>query len=178
MIKLLPKWCLTGTRPAIYDIDSGTAIEQTALIYAKMNELIEEYNVFVDEVNKSVEDFILNSNTSYEEFRIGMEQKFNDFVKVVELKLKGQDQYIEETITYIKNNLETYLVSVLKEEIKKGTLNEAILNGIDELLTPIREEVSDFKTNTSEEIEISRKEFMILEYLMNNRNQIVSNRQF
>lgn len=156
IIKKLPHWVITDTNYAFNDLDSATAVEQTAKIYAAMNELIDDYNNFVDEINTSVEEFKTSSTTSYEEFRVGMEQKFNDFVKVVELKLKGQDQYIEETITYIRNNLNTYIrdniVSVLKEEVEKGTLNSEILEGVDSLLDPIRSEVSEFKTNTTNEI--------------------------
>lgn len=51
MIKPLPHWVLTNNQPAFYDTESVTAIEMVAKIYGKMEELVNAYNDFVDEVN-------------------------------------------------------------------------------------------------------------------------------
>ena len=39
-IKRLPDWVVTDTQKAFYDLESSTAIEQTARLYGKMQELV------------------------------------------------------------------------------------------------------------------------------------------
>lgn len=105
IIRKLPHWVITNKQPGFYDTDSGSTIEQTALVYRKMQELIDNYNLFVDEVNKTIEDFINDTTTNYEEFKLGIEQKINDFTKLIELKIDSQDSVIAEAINYMKTNL-------------------------------------------------------------------------
>ena len=87
----LPKWVLTGRRPAFYDTESATALEQTAKVYGAMQELIDEYNTFVDEMNAKFEELETETGANIDEFKIAMSQQFQDFIDVVELKLQGQD---------------------------------------------------------------------------------------
>lgn len=53
-IELLPPWIETGIQPAFYDKESGTVLQQTARMYAKVNELIEAFN----QTNDTVQDYI------------------------------------------------------------------------------------------------------------------------
>lgn len=55
-IKSLPNWVLTGTYPAFYDSESLTAIQQTARLWAKVQELITTYNEFVNTINEKIEE--------------------------------------------------------------------------------------------------------------------------
>ena len=55
-VNLLPHWCITDLQPAIYDVESSTAIEQTGKLYAKIQELIKIYNEFVDAINLKIKD--------------------------------------------------------------------------------------------------------------------------
>ena len=48
-LPLLPKWVLTNKLPAFYDMESGTAIEQTAKIYGAMQGMIKDYEKFAEE---------------------------------------------------------------------------------------------------------------------------------
>jgi len=43
-IELLPPWIETGLQPAFYDKESGTVLQQTSRMYAKVNELIQSVN--------------------------------------------------------------------------------------------------------------------------------------
>ena len=54
-IRHLPHWVLTDLQPAFYDLESVTSVEETARLYAKMQELITLYNEFTDRINKSSE---------------------------------------------------------------------------------------------------------------------------
>lgn len=54
MIKKLPDWVLTGTYPAFYDHESLTVIQQTARLWAKVQELIEAYNEYVNTIDTKI----------------------------------------------------------------------------------------------------------------------------
>ena len=43
-IELLPPWIETGLQPAFYDKESGTVLQQTSRMYAKVNELVQSVN--------------------------------------------------------------------------------------------------------------------------------------
>lgn len=56
-IEFLPPWVETGLQPAFYDRESGTVIQQTARMYAKVNELVKAVNG-MDKVIKEYVDYI------------------------------------------------------------------------------------------------------------------------
>jgi len=55
-INFLPPWVETNMQPAFYDKESGAVIQQTARMYAKVNQLVrianEQYRVIQDYINK------------------------------------------------------------------------------------------------------------------------------
>ena len=53
-IHKMPTWVLPNTDPAFYDCESGSAIEQTAKVYYKVNELIKAYNAFIEVIDSKV----------------------------------------------------------------------------------------------------------------------------
>lgn len=130
---LLPHWVLTDKNPAFYDSESATAIEQTAKVYAAMQELITEYNKFADCVNSHIEEFINDTNADYEEFRTGVHQEFQDFIDTVELKMKSQDANIEDAINYMKTNLNSAITELVEHMRESGELSNDILAAFEEL---------------------------------------------
>ena len=56
-IEFLPPWVETGLQPAFYDKESGTVLQQTARMYAKVNELVKAVNG-MDKVVKEYVDYI------------------------------------------------------------------------------------------------------------------------
>ena len=133
-MKLLPRWCLTNTKPTIYDAESGSVIEQTAKVYGAMNELIEEYNKFVDSVNTQITEFSSSEKTDNETFRVGLRQEFQDFIDIVELKIGNFDSYTKEKIRTLFNEV----------------LNELIKNG--EFLNIISDVLSSYKTEIMNDV--------------------------
>jgi len=97
-MELLPHWVLTDPRPAFYDTDSGSAIEQTARVYKAMNDLIAEYNKFADNVNTKITEFTNDTNADYELFKIGLRQEFQDFIDIVNLHIQTIDHYAKNEI--------------------------------------------------------------------------------
>ena len=105
MIDILPKWILNTPRPCFYDVESATTIEMVSRLHGKMNELISDYNKFVDEVNKKITDF-MNDTTA-------MRQEFQDFIDVVNVKYNAQEQRIEKAIADGIAEIESAVDSVL-----------------------------------------------------------------
>lgn len=54
----LPPWAETGLQPAFYDLESGTALQQTARMYDKVNQLIRLFNELSEETQTTVEEYI------------------------------------------------------------------------------------------------------------------------
>ena len=105
MIDNLPNWCLTNEQASFYDTESATAIEMVAKLYAKVQELIKEHNTFTTEINSAFEEFKKAVNDNFELFSTELRQEFQDFIDVVELKIKNQDAKIDDAVDYMKNKI-------------------------------------------------------------------------
>ena len=75
-VEFLPPWVETGLQPAFYDKESGSVLQQTARMYARVNMLIRMFNKlskntkneverFEQDVNETVNDYIERFNTLY-----------------------------------------------------------------------------------------------------------------
>ena len=53
-INFLPPWVETNLQPAFYDAESGTCLQQTSRMYAKVNQLVRNVN----EQNEAIDSFI------------------------------------------------------------------------------------------------------------------------
>lgn len=54
----LPPWAETGLQPAFYDAESGTVLQQTARMYAKVQQLTRLFNELSEETKTTVEEYI------------------------------------------------------------------------------------------------------------------------
>lgn len=88
-MKLLPKWIMQDTQPAIYDAESVTAIEGVAKLHAAMQTLIKEYNTLVDDINGQFEQIVSSYEGDQKEYETAMRQEFQDFIDVVNMKLES-----------------------------------------------------------------------------------------
>ena len=64
-IEYLPPWVETGLQPAFYDKESGTVLQQTARMYAKVNALIEAFNKLSSDTKAVVEEYIAKFEELY-----------------------------------------------------------------------------------------------------------------
>ena len=144
MVELLNKLRIDNTLPAFNDLESATAIELVSKVYSKMNELIKEHNSFVDNVNKTIEDFKNSTTKDLEAFEVALRQEFQDFIDVINLKIMSQDNLIEGAIDYMKNNLEATVTEQINTAINDGRIviglnyNETTEN-LDVVAVPIDE---------------------------------------
>ena len=136
-INLLPLWLLPNTKPAFYDIESDTAIEMVGKVYNAMRELQTDYNKFVLETNQTIADFILGINTDQDEFEQKIVKLVHDYIIMLDSKIAHQDRKIDETIVYIKENLQTAITEVISEMKETGEFDEAVLNALNNIETRI-----------------------------------------
>lgn len=57
-INFLPPWVETNIQPAFYDKESGTVLQQTARMYAKVNQLVRHFNCLAKETKETVDEYI------------------------------------------------------------------------------------------------------------------------
>lgn len=122
IIKKLPHWVLSNPSPSFYETEGGTVIEQTAIMYNKMNELIESYNKMADELNVKIEEYVTNREEDQEAFEIAINQIIHDFTTLVETELKDQDAQIKNAVDYLVNNLEQSMSEVLMQLVESGRI--------------------------------------------------------
>lgn len=61
-VEFLPPWVETSCQPAFYDKESGTVLQQTARMYARVNMLIRMFNKLSKETKTVVEQYIKEFN--------------------------------------------------------------------------------------------------------------------
>lgn len=76
----LPPWVETGLQPAFYDMESGTVLQQTARMYAKVQQLTRLFNEFSEDVSNEVNNFEHDINETVQEY-IDKFVELKDFVE-------------------------------------------------------------------------------------------------
>jgi len=110
-MRLLPKWVLNNKYPSVYDSESKTAIEQTARVYGAMNELIENYNTFVSELEKTITEHEKQTDIDINDYK-------NRIVSMQQRYIESMDLKIKELYSYLKDNLSNTIASIVND----GTL--------------------------------------------------------
>lgn len=79
-VEFLPPWVETGLQPAFYDKESGTVLQQTARMYARVNMLIRMFNKLSKNTKTEIENFETTVNETVQEYI----EKFNQLHDYVE----------------------------------------------------------------------------------------------
>lgn len=117
-MKLLPHWSLTGKNPAFYDTESATAIEQTAKVYGAMQSLIEEYNGFVDTLNKEIETFEASSKEEAEAFKLCITGIVSDYIQSIDMRMDEATVYMKANLRATAEELLNEIIVDLKEDME------------------------------------------------------------
>lgn len=125
-ITKLPHWVLTDSQPAFYDTESGTTIQQTARVYAKIQELIRTYNEFVTRINQYINDFETGMISDFNSFKECVIETMNDYIRSIDQKVISQDTKITEAIKYMKDNLEQTVNELFYQAIQDGTIRATL----------------------------------------------------
>jgi glucan biosynthesis protein len=123
IIEKLPKWILTNPSPSFYETEGGTVLEQTAIMYKKVNEVIEAYNGMLDDINTTNEDFIKEQSARQEEFELKVNQMIHDFTTLVELQLANQQKEVENGINYMKDHLDEAITEIIPDVIEGKSID-------------------------------------------------------
>lgn len=118
-IEFLPPWVETNLQPAFYDRESGTVLQQTARMYAKINDIIKVINNYqnYDEAIKNLQSQINYVTYSLNLLKSSVDSQLDEFMAEV-------IQLIESQI----DNLKRYSDS---EDAKlKAYIDEAIIGKI------------------------------------------------
>lgn len=130
-IELLPPWVETGIQPAFYDKESGTVLQQTSRMYAKVNEVVENVNELLtefvslkdyvenyfdnldvqEEINKKLDEMAEDGTITnliksyvdpiYEEYETIINARIDDQDNIIDTRLTQQDDRLTEQDTKI-----------------------------------------------------------------------------
>lgn len=140
----LPPWNLTNKLPAFHDVESATAVQMTSKLYEYMKMFQTDYEKFVEEINKAIDEYNTEMNTDQKCFEEKITKIIHDYIHIIDTKLAHQDREIEEAIVYIKENLEAGITSILEQMKESGELDTAVTNAFDELGTRVTELELDY----------------------------------
>lgn len=130
-LKHLPHWVLTDTLPAFYDCESATAIQQTAKLYGKIQELITIYNDFVRDINRYITEFEDGIIKDFNCFQNCVIKTMNDYIQSIDTKIELQDNKIQEAIDYMKNNLVSTVTTLFNQAVQNGDIRATLLETYD-----------------------------------------------
>lgn len=119
----LPKWVVANKYPAFYDLESMTAIEQTARLYGAVQDLIESFNTFVSLVDSNLTNFGEEYQHNNEVHEVSVRQLIQDFFDSVETALQLQNS----KIASVENSFVVNIGKAVANEIQKGNINVAML---------------------------------------------------
>ena len=124
-IDILPPWVETGLQPAFYDLESGTVLQQTARMYAKVRELTEAFNTFSENVTNEVNDFEDRVNATVEEY-IEKFTELHDYVHDYFDNLDVQEEINNKLDEMTESGVLTVLISeYLTNQLLEGYYNKS-----------------------------------------------------
>lgn len=135
MIEKMTPWCYSGTRPAFKDKETLTAINMVAKLYSKTGELIDDYNEFSEQVEKTIRDFETGTIESMDEFKNQINKIMHDYIAMLDEKIKAQDKRIDELDFIVPDVPNIATTDYVSEEISKieipDTSNLATIEYVD-----------------------------------------------
>lgn len=98
-INFLPPWAETNLQPAFYDVESGTCLQQTSRMYAKVNQLVRSVNDQNETIADYVQQFIDLRNFVDDYFdNLDVQEEINH--KIDEMAENGElGEYFAEYVT-------------------------------------------------------------------------------
>ena len=144
-IRPLPYWVLTDLQPAFYDSESGTVLQQTSRMYAKLQEALKEFNDYAKQVNTYITEFENGIISDFECFKNCIIKTMNDYIESIDMKVNiqdtriseaienqnklisdkfdEQDEAIQNAIEYMKDNIIQTATNIINQAIENGDLN-------------------------------------------------------
>ena len=129
-INFLPPWVETNLQPAFYDLESGTCLQQTARMYAKVNQLVRSVN----EQNETIADYI----QQFIDLKDYVDDYFENLDVQAEINAKldqmAQDGSFEPLLNVVftdyYNQLKDYTDSQLDSKVDKNGTGQITVNNL------------------------------------------------
>ena len=130
-IDVLPPWVETGLQPAFYDLESGTVLQQTARMWAKMRELGVAFNTFTENVTNEINQFEQDTNDEIERFEQATNDEIERFEGVVNDTVEEYIEKFNELHDYVQDyfdnlDVQEEINNKLDDMVEQGTLQEII----------------------------------------------------
>lgn len=131
-VEFLPPWIETGLQPAFYDKESGTVLQQTARMYARVNMLIRMFNKLSKQTKTEI--------TNFEE---STTETVNDYIN----KFNELHDYVHD---YFDNlDVQEEINNKLDDMAEAGTLQEIITTYIQSNVAWTFDTVAEMKQGTN-----------------------------
>ena len=124
-IEVLPPWVETGLQPAFYDLESGTVLQQTARMWAKMRELGVAFNTFTENVTTEINNFEDDTNAEIDRF----ERATNDEIERFEGAINDTVEDYIEKFNALKNYVDNYFDNLDVQEEINNKLDDMLESG-------------------------------------------------
>ena len=130
-IKPLPNIALTDLQPAFYDVESVTAVQMVSKFYKYLQNIVDDYNSFANEVNEEITRFENDTNANYEEFTNCIQNMMLNYIESIDPKINNQNAIIEDAVDYMKNNIVETTTTLFQEALQEGTIQAGLKTELD-----------------------------------------------
>lgn len=142
-VEFLPPWVETGIQPAFYDKESGTVLQQTARMYARVNMLIRMFNKLSKNTKTEVERFEEVVDTRVTNFENSVNETVADYIE----QFNQLHDYVHD---YFDNlDVQEEINNKLDDMVEAGTLQEIITTYIQSNVAWTFDTVADMKVATN-----------------------------
>ena len=149
-LKPLPQMVLTDLQPSFYDVVSVSTDQMIAKFYAFLQDWVNDYNGFINDINAYIDEFTRCTDARYEDFTNCVKDLMSDYIQSVDTKLAMQDNKIaeqndkidnaladidtalENAINYMKNNLVTTVNDLFAQALNDGDIRATLGYSYDE----------------------------------------------
>lgn len=118
----LPTWNINNLQPAFNDLESATVLDMTSKLYKTMQNLIDEYNTFVNDINANIEAFESSTNKDIECFKNNITKICHDYIQTMDMKIDSQDKEIAMAVDYMKTNINQTTSNIISDMINNGEI--------------------------------------------------------
>lgn len=142
-IDVLPPWVETSLQPAFYDLESGTVLQQTARMWAKMREYGVAFSTFTENVVNEINAFEQNVNDNITQFEHDVNETVDEYIS----KFTALKDFVED---YFENlDVQEEINNKLDDMAEQGTLQEIITTYIQSNVEWVFNTVQDMKNATN-----------------------------
>ena len=142
-VEFLPPWIETGLQPAFYDKESGTVLQQTARMYARVNMLIRMFNKLSRNTKTEIERFETAVNEDMTQYKHDINETVADYIE----QFNQLHDYVHD---YFDNlDVQEEINNKLDDMVEQGTLQEIITTYIQSNVAWTFDNVAEMKLATN-----------------------------